>query len=221
MARPKILRETKRPVQDREPPPNSTLRPHPWLSEDSLTEFRSRLRYGDPFDIYLSGLAEAKIRNHAEKEASSRLEVMGFLLGETHAWRRRAYTVVLDAVTTELKSSSSKVRFDPKAFPKLFHELDEAQFDYVLVGWYHSHPGHTCFLSGTDLETQRTFFDQPYHTALVVDPVNKEMKTFRLSGDGYEELPFALFDSERQTAGKARAAKTRKLKVTPLPAALR
>lgn len=221
MAKPKILKETVRPVQEGEPPRSSDLQPHPWSSEESLAEFRKRLRTGDPLDAYLSRLAESKIRTHAEKDARSRLEVMGFLLGEAHTWHKRTYTLVLDAVTTELKSSSSKVRFDPKAFPKLFHELDEAQFDYVLVGWYHSHPGHTCFLSGTDLDTQRTFFDQPYHLAIVVDPLNKDLRIFRLSGDAYQELAFAIFDSGSRSVEKSATARTRRLKVTPVPSALR
>jgi len=67
-------------------------------------------------------------------------------------------------VTTKLTSSSSKVKFNPDAFPNLFPSTDDSGFDYILVGWYHSHPGHTCFLSRTDLDTQRTMFDQPYHT---------------------------------------------------------
>lgn len=221
MARPKILKETIRPVQDSEPPRSSDLEPHPWSSEETLAELRKRIRAGDPLDAYLSRLAEAKIRAHAEKDARSRLEVMGFLLGEVHTWKTRTYTLVLDAITTELKSSSSKVRFDPKAFPNLFRELDEAKFDYVLVGWYHSHPGHTCFLSGTDLETQRTFFDQPYHLALVVDPVNKDMRVFSLSGDTYRESSFAIFDRGSRSVGKLTAAKTRRLKVTPVPTLLR
>ena len=140
---------------------------------------------------------------------------MGFLLGEVSAWRGKTYTVVRDVVTTELKSSQSKVRFDPEAFPKLFHQLDDSGFDYVLVGWYHSHPGHTCFLSRTDLETQRATFNQPYHSALVIDPINCEIKVFRLSGHGYEEVPFAVLNQSEKKVARVRTSRRRKLKVKP------
>ncbi len=216
MPRPRIVKETKRAVEERAPPAVSSLEPHPWLSQESLTEFKRRLRSGRPFDAYLSATAAYKIKTHAEKEAQSRLEVMGFMLGEASTWRGMTYCVVMDIATTRLKSSSSKVRFDPEAFPKLFHGLDEMGFDYVLAGWYHSHPGHTCFLSQTDLETQRMMFDQEYHIALVIDPVNTEIKVFKLSEGGYDEVPFAVFFS---ASGKGRPdgrpPRTRKLKIAP------
>ena len=213
MARPRILGETKRAIEEREPPAREDLRHAEWLSEESKSIYEEVLTSAKPFEMYLSELAERKIHDHAVKEASRRLEVMGFLLGEVNIWKGRTYTVVRDVGTTQLKSSSSKVRFDPEAFPKLFFELDDSGFDYVLVGWYHSHPGHTCFLSRTDLDTQRSMFNQPYHAALVIDPINKDVKTFRLTEDGYEEMPFAVFRSDSHQVRRPRSKRQRRLKV--------
>ncbi len=214
MARPRIVGETRRSLEEKAPPVQG-LEAHPWLSEESLAGHLRRTRSGDVFDVYLSRKGEEKIRSHALKEASRRLEVMGFLLGEARTWKGAVYSVVRDVVTTELRSSSSKVRFDPEAFPKLFHEMDDTGFDYILVGWYHSHPGHTCFLSGTDLETQKCMFNQPYHVALVIDPINKDIKTFRLCEGGYEETAFAVFDSAPEGASGPKTVRTRKLKIRP------
>lgn len=214
MPRPRIVKETKRAVEEREPPRASLLMPHEWLSEDSGKAFGDALGSGRPFDLYLSEKAERKIRMHAMKEVPRRLEVMGFLLGEVRSWKGVTYAIVRDVGTTGLKSSSSKVRFDPEALPKLFHDLDGSGFDYILVGWYHSHPGHTCFLSRTDLETQRAMFSERYHSALVIDPINRDIKVFRLAGDGYEEIPFAVF-ADRGTDARKKSRR-RKLKVTPV-----
>ncbi len=215
--RPRIIKETRREVEEREPPSGADIRPHDWLSEDSRALFQKVADSGRPFTLYLSDKSEEKIRLHAMKEAPRRLEVMGFLLGEVSSWKGVTYAIVRDVGTTGLKSSSSKVRFDPEALPKLFHELDGSGFDYILVGWYHSHPGHTCFLSRTDLETQRSMFNEPYHAALVIDPINQDVKTFRLAGDGYEEMPFAVSVlGESDTKKKQRR---RKLKVTPVTTA--
>lgn len=214
--RPKILKETRRQVDESAPPAWTSLSPHDWLSEESSVEYDIVFDSQEPFAVYVCDHAERKIREHAEREAPKRLEVMGFLLGEVSTWKGKTYTVVRDVVTTELKSSSSKVRFDPEAFPKLFHELDDSGFDYILVGWYHSHPGHSCFLSRTDLETQRAMFDQPYHSALVIDPINYDVKVFRLSGQGYEEVPFAIFKQTENKNGRARKPRRRKLKVEPV-----
>lgn len=212
VAKPRIVRETKRPIEEKEPPASTIVRPHDWLSEESLALYREILASGKPFDVYMSTTAEEKMRSHAEKQAPRRLEVMGFLLGEARGWKGHTYTLASDVVTTELKSSSSKVKFDPEGFPRLFSKLDGSGFDYILVGWYHSHPGHTCFLSRTDLETQRTMFDQPYHTAIVIDPINRDVKAFRLSGDGYDEVAFAVYKEGQNR--NSRRHRTRKLRAS-------
>jgi proteasome lid subunit RPN8/RPN11 len=214
VSRPRIVKETKRQISEVEPPAASSVLPHEWLSQESRSEFETAVRSGRPLPLYMSEKAERKIREHALKYAPRRLEVMGFLLGEVSSWGGVTYVIVRDVGTTELRSSSSKVRFDPEAFPELFHELDDSGFDYVLVGWYHSHPGHTCFLSRTDLDTQRTMFDQPYHSALVIDPINRDIKTFRLAGESYEEIPFALFKSVESASVKR--PRKRKLKLKPV-----
>jgi proteasome lid subunit RPN8/RPN11 len=176
--------------------------------------FEAALVSGRPFPLYISDIAEGKIREHSLKDAPRRLEVLGLLLGEVSTWNGADYVICRDVVTTKLRSSSSKVRFNPDAFPNLFLQLDDSGFDYILVGWYHSHPGHTCFLSRTDLETQRSMFDQPFHTALVVDPVNEDIRAFRLvdGGPDYVEIPFALYPSGSRSPQKGR---TRRLKVKP------
>ena len=210
MVRPRIVGETKRAINELRPP-SEGVRPHPWLSDDSLVAYRRAEKSKKPFRLYLSYVAEEKIREHALSQAPKRLEVMGFMLGDVLSWRKSNYSVVRDVVTTELRSTASKVRFDPDSFPKLFVGLDGSGFDYVLVGWYHSHPGHTCFMSRTDLETQRSMFREDYHSALVVDPINEDIKAFGLSGDGYEEVQFAVLDQ----AALNKPVRKRRLKVEP------
>jgi proteasome lid subunit RPN8/RPN11 len=215
MSRPRILGETRHEPVERPPPREASLGPHPWLAEDSTVLYERAMSQGRPLRAYLSDTAERKIREHAADHAVERLEVMGFLLGEVRTWNGAKYVLVRDTVTTGLRSSSSKVRFDPSAFPKLFAELDSQGFDYILVGWYHSHPGHTCFLSRTDIETQRKFFSEPYHVALVVDPVNEEARTFRLDGDGYSEVPFAVYPASEDPLVARPGTRSRRLKARP------
>ena len=84
------------------------------------------------------------------------------------------------------------------ALAKLFEELDHCDFKYVIVGWYHSHPSYTCFMSATDIQTQRTMFNQRYHSAIVIDPVNKEIEAFYLNNDRVESRPFTVYWDEYQ-----------------------
>jgi hypothetical protein len=40
----------------------------------------------------------------------------------------------------------------------------------VVVGWYHTHPGHGVFYSEPDQETHRERFEWPFQVGLVIDP---------------------------------------------------
>jgi proteasome lid subunit RPN8/RPN11 len=42
-----------------------------------------------------------------------------------------------------------------------------------IIGWFHSHPHLGAFFSDTDIDTQRSFFNQPYSVGWVIDPYSK------------------------------------------------
>lgn len=46
-----------------------------------------------------------------------------------------------------------------------------------LVGWFHTHPGLTPYLSWVDLYTHKGFFRQPHQVAVVLDPLTDEWDT--------------------------------------------
>lgn len=143
----------------------------------------------DEVDIYVSRGGMEVLVQHCEGQAGRDLEAMGFLVGDVFSWNGRAYVVARDAVTTELDASPVSVRFQRDAFPELFKRLDSLTYDYIIVGWYHSHPGYGCFLSDTDIQTQIGGFSEEHQFALVVDPVRREMKAFRLGGEGSDQDP--------------------------------
>ncbi|MFP4196048.1 MAG: Mov34/MPN/PAD-1 family protein [Methanomassiliicoccales archaeon] len=168
-----------------------------------------RFREGE-IALYVSKVAEEKMRNHSLSSAPSNKEVMGFLLGQVFQMGGDRYALVRDVVTTDLEASSVQVRFDRSSYESLFSDLEECGFDYLIVGWYHSHPGHGCFMSSTDIETQRTMFPQPYHGALVLDPVNREIEAFRLSAEGVEVIGMAVFWEEYQDPYGGRMVRKRR-----------
>lgn len=203
MATPRVVGESRRSPSTRSPPIDPV--PPDWISKNALSLFESAGVEGRPLPLYLSSAVDRSIREQAAGAAPERLEVMGLLLGEVWEWEGDLYTVVGAVGTTDLKNSPAKVKFDPEALPRLFLQMDGAGFDYVVVGWYHSHPGHTCFMSKIDLNTQRSFFSEPYHSALVIDPVKEEVGAFRLEGEGYTEIPFGLVKDRQVRARRLRA----------------
>lgn len=196
MKGPLITGASEHHIEDKPPPPRERTGQHKWLNERARRSLSSMGKAD--LELYLSKLAEEKIRNHALSKVDERLEVLGFLLGNVYRHEGKEYTVVRDVATTDLEATSVRVKFQRKGFEELFRSLDECGFDYLLVGWYHSHPGHRCFMSETDIETQRMMFNQPYHGAIVIDPLNQEIEAFRLRGAVVQDLPFAVYWDEYQ-----------------------
>ena len=177
--RPKIVAERKRRAREMKPPQDFLL--HEW---------------GKPYpgiEVYITQHAFDKMMKQCAAYAKKHLEAMGYLVGDYCRWKNKEYTIVEDAVTSDLETTSVSVHF--QAFEKAFDQLDKIDFDYVIVGWYHSHPGHGCFMSVTDISTQKRMFNKSFHIAIVVDPINKEFKVYKMDGPVPEEKVFGIYQN--------------------------
>jgi proteasome lid subunit RPN8/RPN11 len=145
------------------------------------------------YEFWIKKPTMDKIMKHCKEYAEERLEVMGFLIGDLYEWEDIQYTLTKDIVTTDLEATSVSVKFARDGFEGLFEKMDDIQYDYILTGWYHSHPGLGCFLSETDVDTQRRMFNQPFHTAMVVDPIKRDVRAYKLKDDGYMERKMAVY----------------------------
>ncbi len=183
-------------IEQRPPPPKERTTAHKWLSEAELRKSHISANACKP--LYISKIAEEKMRNHAMSKVHERLEVMGLMLGQVFVDGGVEYTVVRDVATTDLDASSTRVRFRRDGFEKLFASMDDIGFDHIVTGWYHSHPGHGVFMSPTDVDTQRGMFSSSYHRAVVIDPINKEIGAYRLGRVDVEPVPFAIYWEEYQ-----------------------
>ena len=85
-------------------------------------------------------------------KAGGDLEVMGvmqgFPVGET--------MYVLDVIALPEEGSETRIGTSDRGLEYLFAHLDVSK-DVArpenVVGWYHSHPGYGCWLSGIDVKT--------------------------------------------------------------------
>lgn len=190
----RIVRETRRKRLVAQSPEG---RAHPWMGQKGSKRPRA----------YISSRAMKALMAHCEEQAKVGLEALGFLSGSVFSWKGRTYTVVRDALTAPLEATAVHVRFDRTGFVGLFKQLDRLDYEYIIVGWYHSHPGYGCFMSGTDQQTQMAGFSERFHVALVVDPVKKQMMAFRMARGSktlegkdvvvpYEEVPFVIYDEK-------------------------
>ena len=84
------------------------------------------------------------------------------------------YTVRVDDVFAMPQSGTgvSVEAVDPVFQAKMLDMLKQTGRPEMVVGWYHSHPGFGCWLSGVDINTQQSFEAlSDRAVAVVVDPI--------------------------------------------------
>ena len=150
-------------------------------SNNFITQFKhSHLLNSDMHfkKVMISTMAAMKIVDHATR--GGKFEICGYLMG--FAYEGTFY--VLDAVELPLIGTDSRVeiagQMGDKAHIYSMNYLDlmeKVGRGHRYIGWYHSHPGFGCWLSGIDCNTQK-LFQRTNKTwfALVVDPYRTKSK---------------------------------------------
>lgn len=119
-------------------------------------------------DIKISALALLKMVMHAR--SGGILEVMGLLLGKVDA----NTMIVMDSFALPVEGTETRVNAQAQAYEYMTAYIEAAKQvgrHENAIGWYHSHPGYGCWLSGIDVSTQmlNQNFQEPF-VAIVIDP---------------------------------------------------
>lgn len=162
--------------------------------------------------VRISAVALIKMVMHARSGGS--LEVMGVMQGYVDG----TTFVITDAFRLPVEGTETRVNAQEEANEYLVEYLklsrDQGRMENV-VGWYHSHPGYGCWLSGIDVGTQQMQqkFNEPF-VAVVIDPDRTisagkvEIGAFRTYPDNYkppEEAGAATTSDGYQTVPLAKA----------------
>ncbi|XP_053947607.1 COP9 signalosome complex subunit 5 [Anastrepha ludens] len=120
-------------------------------------------------DIKISALSLLKMVMHARSGGT--LEIMGLLLGKVED----NTMIVMDAFALPVEGTETRVNAQSQAYEYMSAYIEAAKEVGRLenaIGWYHSHPGYGCWLSGIDVSTQmlNQNYQEPF-VAIVVDPV--------------------------------------------------
>jgi COP9 signalosome complex subunit 5 len=119
--------------------------------------------------VRISALALLKMTTHARSGGS--IEIMGLMIGYVSG----KSLVITDAFRLPVEGTETRVNAQAEA--------DEYMVNFGIasregggqlenpVGWYHSHPGYGCWLSGIDVDTQQNhqMANDPF-VAVVIDP---------------------------------------------------
>lgn len=140
--------------------------------------------------LYLNEGASQTLLQHigwGTDTACNQVEQGGMLFGSVLMDKARG--VLLGHVThcspAETEGSMKHLLFPHSAWKKVFQELDELTFlsscegQLTLLGWYHTHPKHLrVYMSEKDQKTQSSFFYQPWHFSIVLNPQQRIWRVF-------------------------------------------
>ncbi|KAJ1962960.1 COP9 signalosome catalytic subunit rri1 [Dipsacomyces acuminosporus] len=156
--------------------------------------------------VEISSIALVKMVMHAKSGGD--IEVMGLMLGKIVG----DTMVVLDAFALPVEGTETRVNAQQEGYEYMVQYLErgkESGRQEPVIGWYHSHPGYGCWLSGIDVATQmlNQKYQEPF-LAVVIDPKRTmsagkvdlgAFRTFpedykstggsRQSGDDHEDVP--------------------------------
>eukprot|EP01129_Flabellula_baltica_P003088 TRINITY_DN12936_c0_g1_i1.p1 TRINITY_DN12936_c0_g1~~TRINITY_DN12936_c0_g1_i1.p1 ORF type:complete len:330 (-),score=74.20 TRINITY_DN12936_c0_g1_i1:47-1036(-) len=125
--------------------------------------------------VKISAVALLKMVMHSKTglrpvEDGGDLEVMGIMQGKI----QDNTMIVMDTFALPVKASAIRVNPMAESYEYIVQYISTMAMvgrTENVVGWYHSHPGYGCWLSGIDVNTQLTnqTYQEPF-LAVVVDP---------------------------------------------------
>ncbi|PWN44857.1 Mov34-domain-containing protein [Ceraceosorus guamensis] len=142
--------------------------------------------------VRISAVALIKMVMHAR--SGGIFEVMGLMRGKVDPVTRTL--VIMDAFALPVQGTETRVNAQNEAYEYMVEFLESSkavgQMENI-IGWYHSHPGYGCWLSGIDVATQMTNqqFQDPF-VAVVIDPNRTisagkvDIGAFRTYPEGYK-----------------------------------
>lgn len=119
--------------------------------------------------VRISVIALIKMVMHARSGGS--IEVMGLMQGKV---TKDGEIIVMDSFALPVEGTETRVNASAQAYEYMIQYGESAKKvsrPENAVGWYHSHPGYGCWLSGIDVGTQKE--NQQYQDpflAIVIDP---------------------------------------------------
>lgn len=135
--------------------------------------------------LYISEEAEKEIKTHIhwnEKTDSNVYEQGGILVGRPFMVENGILGVVEHVIPAEAsRANSAYLEMGTDTWKKMLDIYDEKYKNQCLyvIGWFHTHPnGLPVFMSGTDMGTQRNFFNQDWHFSVVLNPHRRLIACF-------------------------------------------
>jgi proteasome lid subunit RPN8/RPN11 len=128
--------------------------------------------------VYINADALRNLKAHLKTNLS--VEQGGILFGNAYQDPELGIYVDITAAVAAPATvgTGAHLDFTPNSWTGIMDYAKAQHPDDNIVGWYHSHPNLSAFMSGTDMNTQRAFFYHPWCLSIVYDPCREDMKFF-------------------------------------------
>lgn len=135
--------------------------------------------------LFISEEAEKEIKAHIfwnETTDSNVCEQGGILVGRPFMIKNGILGVAEHVIPAKPSiASAAYLEMGTDTWEQMLDVYDEKYKDQGLyvIGWFHTHPNSlSVFMSGTDMGTQRNFFNQDWHFSVVLNPHRRLIACF-------------------------------------------
>ncbi|KAI6197466.1 COP9 signalosome complex subunit 5 [Aphelenchoides besseyi] len=137
-------------------------------------------------EVKMSAVALLKMVIHAQ--SGGNIEIMGLVQGRIEA----NTLIIMDSFALPVEGTETRVNAQAQAYEYMTNYTESCEAVgrmEKVVGWYHSHPGYGCWLSGIDVSTQtlNQQFQEPF-VAVVIDPI-RTISTGRVDIGAFRTYP--------------------------------
>ncbi len=120
-------------------------------------------------------------RMERQAAADKEHEIGGVLLGGFYRNDEGSFVEITDYVeATSAKGTDVSLTFTHETWESIHAKIAQRHDDNIqIVGWYHTHPGLGVFLSKDDEFIHSSYFSDPWHVAIVHDPIYTNWACFK------------------------------------------
>ena len=135
----------------------------------------------DPNDLPIYVDLDVQRDMEAHAHTNTRVELGGVMLGKQCIDADgKPFVIVTDSLRARhYEATRGSFKFTHETWSQITGERNRFHPELEMVGWYHTHPGWTVFLSPMDLFICNNFFNRQLDVALVIDPCNDDRGWFQ------------------------------------------
>ena len=155
------------------------------ISREMITQATLNNKSTNTSQLVFKPHAVNQIQKYTDWEKSTArntVEQQGILLGSIYKTSSGFYGVVEEVILSDAIGNKVYVESAHSDWSKMDKQMDilneNRKRKLVKLGWWHTHPNMSIFMSGTDKNTQSNYFYKDWQFAVVLNPQDKDWGVF-------------------------------------------